>query len=1798
MKLVAVLCLVGLAAASPRGGLGSEGSIFDWESGKTYVFKYNSRQLTGFPGLAAEYSGLGLESQIHLSVQSSTEFSLSVKEARYVRVNDKLQSRGSEMETNWRNLELPEFTSVPSEYAKYLEIPTIFQFEKRTGEFLSLVVSGDEPEWCINFKKALVSLIQTKIQDSQSAVESNKIESGKNTETFWKIKEQSIDGVCEVMYQLNEVPSYMIKDLPRLSETEQHHEALKQVCKGQNQHFELVKTKDVSSCEKRSSFTAYKPGYFRCPTGNCDGMWSRSSITRYIACGSVDNLKVVSIFNEGELYQNLLAINTENILTGTKQTMKLVKVENHSEIKRPHNPKTLKSLLYTYKIQDRLISNGEEAGEGRQMQQQMDNQESQKWATVYKTLPRNMLLTGTQDDDRKVPIEKIKEQIKHLLKELVEKDLVSHENIAEKQITMNALNVARGFSLLTKKDVETVYDQMKSEMSSEHKKQTLRNVFFDTLIMSGTEYSVIIVKKYILSGEITPVQSASILLSLPHYLITPTHKVMEELYELVTSSKIKEQPRIYNHAIMSYTVLLEKACVADNRKTSYPTFVFGEFCQPDSDIVVNKWIPFLQRELCESSSSEMKNVIITSLGLLSHRNVISILVPVIEQTTKGSNLNRFLAIYSLAHAGRRNPELTIPIVFSVFSNRAESTEVRVAAFNTLLKLNPPMAVLHKIAAFTWSEKDIEILKVVYTAFFSLKEQREMEPLMTSSMSLQRKAAIVFPLMKPVEGVFPSSGTIYSAEYLKDLNIGFQGVSSWTSSKDSIIPTEVYTKMVYLMDRYTFTPIEIGARIKGFENVVEELVKIVSSGTGRVSGDSEGIYGQIRESLGSEWKQVIDNLRIKAREGTGVESLVYINLMENAPIFMSLEASSSEMIREKIVLFMENPSLLREKFNGENEINYQRVFYLAPSEFMIPSDMGFPILIEFHMPLTFSLRGKMNVHWDSRVPSVKMNVKTLFASQYTGWVGTICPFTEEFVLTGADEHSVVNLPADFSIDLNVQDQKLKIHAKVLPEVSETVDLLHFHVRPFMVYQKNWDLTPMTLSHNIKFINSQQKEQVVSKSFGDYLGLSLKGVLKTESPFANMYSFTRKMRLFNLNPLNLIRFSWANTALNENEMPSIRKHEYKLQYNPTESHTREIEIIVATGCAIKNLDSQVRYHAVRAKREGEGGLPFEVREVTDSSVHPKRQEMVRQTLEKMDIQSGVGVTFLTTIALKGSRTRSLSYALNLAGGAEGLKQKWSVTLESETTNKKVCVNGMVHLPNSPMWRVKDVRATNWNYYFKNVIGFGQQCTESQIKIEGTSKVSEEQKEWSRESPEARELYKIEQKSGSVAEFSEQAEQVKIQASTIDEIDYRVEYQKVPRVIMQWNSRAIEMLKGYWWAYLKASTPTNTHFHEESQSDTENVHIKIHPRSKVFDLTINRRSEMVKFQGIRIPYPFTYFFPTSAIQGSKGMNIQSIMGKNVYPECRLHKDSIQTFGEKTIRVPSIHDQCYHLLAADCSENKRFGVMVRSLGHSAVQGNEVKIFLGRTKIVLTPGSSYSSYNKHMKVVVDDSEISLVKDSAKDIKDKSGNRVATAYLTRDNAIVFKSTILNIQFDGEMIDIKMSPLFKRKTCGICGSANGQIKGALVGPQGCVYSKPEIFAASYRVEHGSENCKPLPKKVEQELIKENEECATYKEIPTKVTGSFKAQAGECTVHRHEIIEKSNELCFSKVPLTECGAQCRPAPEEGLLRKDVDFTCMEKNRMSYHYVEKIRNQQVLRELKTLPTSFSLSKEMPRICVPVHG
>ena len=92
---------------------------------------------------------------------------------------------------------------------------------------------------------------------------------------------------------------------------------------------------------------------------------------------------------------------------------------------------------------------------------------------------------------------------------------------------------------------------------------------------------------------------------------------------------------------------------------------------------------------------------------------------------------------------------------------------------------------------------------------------------------------------------------------------------------------------------------------------------------------------------------------------------------------------------------------------------------------------------------------------------------------------------------------------------------------------------------------------------------------------------------------------------------------------------------------------------------------------------------------------------------------------------------------------------------------------------------------------------------------------------------------------------------------------------------------------------------------------------------------------------------------------------------------------------------------------------------------------------------------------------------------------------------------LSLTFAGNKIQVNVHPSYKGNMCGLCGSNNGQKKGDLAGPQKCIYSKPELVLAAYRVPLASKPCKPLPQHIERQLREQTEQCDKYQEIPTKV-----------------------------------------------------------------------------------------------------
>ena len=105
-----------------------------------------------------------------------------------------------------------------------------------------------------------------------------------------------------------------------------------------------------------------------------------------------------------------------------------------------------------------------------------------------------------------------------------------------------------------------------------------------------------------------------------------------------------------------------------------------------------------------------------------------------------------------------------------------------------------------------------------------------------------------------------------------------------------------------------------------------------------------------------------------------------------------------------------------------------------------------------------------------------------------------------------------------------------------------------------------------------------------------------------------------------------------------------------------------------------------------------------------------------------------------------------------------------------------------------------------------------------------------------------------------------------------------------------------------------------------------------------------------------------------------------------------------------------------------------------------------------------------------------------------------------DGVIVLRSVSHGTMlFDGYKIQLEAtSSTLKTKLCGVCGSFANKISADLTGPTKCVYSKPELLVASYRV--GSlptKSCEPLTGWVAKELEKETEECSKFKIVPTKV-----------------------------------------------------------------------------------------------------
>ena len=1455
----------------------------------------------------------------------------------------------------------PEPKQVPSEYQSVLESPV--EFSMQNGEVTEIQVSQNEPEWTVNIKKALIALLKVQTPTGRPGLSDNSIRGGDVTPNQWRVMEQGVDGRCENTYQVTELPEYMLQEI------EISGEPLRvQGCQGKKV-FEVLKTRDVNKCTERTAYQVSQPGQYLCPTGNCNGMWQRSSITRYIACGtSEENMELQAIVNVGELNQSLLGYNTENTVTGTMQILKLV-AERRSmrTLPRIETPRKLEGLFYNYptgKTHETL---------GRREQQQRlqeQNLETQRPLGLSESVLSKLSPATLQ--------KKIVEQVLQVVK-----DLHNVENFAKKQVAANVLSTSKVFSLLNTQQMKSLYQEVKGmSVISGGEKEAARQLVVEIAIMTGTSPAIMLVKELIESHEISPLRAGVAIVTLPHYVRTPTVKLLEQLFELVKSPVVSGNELLKANSELAFATLVNRACVDGNRYSRFPIFVYGEFCNSQTSELTSKYIPYLVNQLQSSRNDEARVAAILSIGALGHESVISILLPYIEGRTSGSTPEQQrMAIYSLYSVTRQHSNVLLPVYSAIVHNPSEDRNVRIAALSMMMYMEPSMVHFQKLATSTWFEKDNEFHKFVFSTLKSLSEIKMAEQPNSNTVlyNIAQKARVVLPLAKAVPITITSSVNYFTAEWLKDLQVGYHVHTAYTVGNYNTI----YGRLEYFLESLNFVPLEFAAHVQGTGKFVEKINKIFGT-----QGKS------ILDKIHPEWREMISALDIQKLESSPFGAGIWAKLFDDVQVVGGLNMRHVEPMLQNLEQFASEPRSLKGKLCGKHPINMVKVNNWAPTEILIPSDMGLPIVMEVQMPAVLALRGEVEIECSGSLPAVSVELTSKADVAFTGYVGTICPFTKEIVAAGINQQWSVNYPTKVSAKVEMGRFQIKYSQnEEAKQSTQSVDVLAYSVKPFatikpFVYA---DVTPLIVHQNTKIIKSEaERKTMVVPALGQYYGIDSKLVINTETDIRDMKSLIDHLALYKYNPVNIALFSWTNTAVTRNGMPSARFHEVKMVYNPSTSSTKEIEVDFTIAMAHKSKSQGIKAIQLLSQQQLQT---------------PRQQnQKIQQVLENLQIESGLGLTSELNVVFKGNQEKTFSYVLSAGQGRQGSQQKWNLHLQNKD-RMSFCMDGSVTLPSLAIRDIERLESENVEFTYRNNIGFGQTCQEHTIKVTGSSNVSQQQKEKIQQSEEVRKCIRSSEKIQEIREElqrtrigSQQHQQLEEQQqeaflkkidhceqairkmSTLDQAKFRIEYTQMPQYVRQYTRILDTAVKAMLLPYVVRSESTS------NQHNQIEVELKFNTHLETVDMVLREEDETNKYANIRLPERVRNIIPFVASKSIQEQLIERIEGGSVYPKCYIGNGAIKTFDNKTYSYEL--DDCYHVLAADCSKQTNHAVLGKLVGGK----KHVQIFTRGSKITLKPARSYSESRKEYEINVDGQPITLNRNQKEEVQSRDGESSYNLY--------------------------------------------------------------------------------------------------------------------------------------------------------------------------------------------------------------
>lgn len=1181
---------------------------------------------------------------------------------------------------------------------------------------------------------------------------------------------------------------------------------------------------------------------------------------------------------------------------------------------------------------------------------------------------------------------------------------------------------------LTYDEISDIYNQHVLNAPNGAKKH-VRNAFLDLLAAAGNNPHISFALKLINAGQLSTDEADRLLLKLSNNLKEFSVAVVSELANVCHSEFVTASESLRSTCILAVSSLAGGARC--NRATNLLEADSG-LCSPH---IVELFFNYsVTPEEVRSRSEQRVSYYINAAGNLATSGAVRYLQRFADPRGNQPITRRVAALWALTRTAPLNPSLVRSIVLPIYENTSEPHVVRASAFVNIILSHPDLFILRHMARSLIDEPSDHLVSYVSSALRSVagskfpclqdlvEKLRYVLPLWDNVPRLSKPADI----MKSV--VYASSG--YNRQY----DTGSLSVLSIIRSEDSFLPHSVYASTQAYAAGNVYEVFALSFEQWGMDRLVNALLG-PSPGSTRNLWNVLGRRRFTRSDSETSRKHVEQALPIADREYEPVYGRLNLQLFGHTVKLMHLDESALAALQSK-----EPPAAALGHVLGEEE--HSKHFYLVEDLIvLVPTEVGFPVYFDIKTAeFTYGNRAKLDFEHTEDGKFV-VDFKRNFVHEVRSYkmLGVALTFNRSSLGSAYDSRQLFSVPLDLQLTLDPAHRKLSVKRSVSPPV----DVFNYHFMPFsfhLSYDRSSIDQPMALPgialHGVDDLYLFDRTYL-NGSIG--ASLNFQGYVLKKDLKANIREFFQDMDF---------REKFEHLMVNP-------------RWNP---RTFRIRILPAEPDPVNLIEMDLSHHFYK---------PEDTERLTQFGLEdaPTSEGGERPYTHAL----------LGNIVYRGSKwQKKLSWELRYSFSKDLFRHKLLFHYDrqpfspSEHNHTKICLEASAKFPKPDATRLPEAAAFHQGKEVQEFakLYYGSSCgDDSLVYFNGKyTHTDEDAKDiqanaagvalTSKRVSRLRELHaKCSKEKEQGIPLGHHCVHYLYRSSRLGKLVLDVQYKNPKPALSNMLRRYLAYTRhhsvkpGFLEIVFSHMTGPSGELHVESQ-------VPASAKKPHADVVVTDASGHSHRYG-HVPLK-THLLEPHIFYGFRYTNLAEYSSYYRHRYCDVQGHSARTFDGVLVDLPKT--DCYEVVARDCSVNRRFVVLARSLPNPAFS-RALKIFIHNTEIEVLPAG-----DGVQPVVKVDGAAVAVSDSETYAHTVAGAELFT--VSREIGmyeLLSKSYGLDVFFNSKALFIQVAPFYRGKVCGLCGDYNYDRQNELVGSNLHLYKDTLSFAKSYVVPSG--DCTP-------------------------------------------------------------------------------------------------------------------------------